>query len=83
VFFILGTIGDWKLNAEKRFILIMDFLAIGRASEVGLSSWNSAFWSDVHNALFINWMEVKVSRQLQDGFLLSSLFLLNVWSQYS
>ena len=45
-----------------------DWLAVGRGIEVGLSTWNSAYWSPIHNALFLNWMELKVSRQKIMGF---------------
>ena len=54
---------SWEKNTEDRFILLTMWLAVGRATEVGLSSWNSAYWSTIHNSLFLNWMELKVSRQ--------------------
>ena len=51
------------MAAEERCIILTDWLAVGRGTEVGLSSWNSAYWSPIHNAFFLNWMELKVSRQ--------------------
>jgi hypothetical protein len=32
-------------SIEMWFVLLMTFLAIGRAGEAGKSSWNTAFWN--------------------------------------
>jgi len=58
-----SSVSSWESAAEERCIILTDWLAVGRGTEVGLSSWNSAYWSPIHNALFLNWMELKVSRQ--------------------
>lgn len=58
-----GPDSNWAAAAEERCIILTDWLAVGRGTEVGLSSWNSAYWSPIHNAFFLNWMELKVSRQ--------------------
>jgi hypothetical protein len=54
---------DWSIRAEERLELLLDFMAVGRGTEVGLTTWNSVYWSYIHNALGMNWMELKVSRQ--------------------
>ena len=46
----------------------MGFHAIGRGTEVGLSSWPSAYWCDIEKCMFINWMELKVSQQKMMSF---------------
>lgn len=65
---------EWQVNAEKRAILLTDYLACGRASEVGLSSFNPTYFSDLHRATFTNWMEIKVSRQKAMCFMCFSSF---------
>lgn len=46
----------------------MGYHAVGRATEVGLSSWPSAYWDEIEQCMFLNWMEIKVSQQKMMSF---------------
>ena len=46
----------------------MCFHVTDRATEVGLSSWPSAYWDNIEKCMYINWMEIKVSQQKMMSF---------------
>jgi hypothetical protein len=44
-------------------------MAVGRASEVALSSWNGAYWSELQQGLVMNWFEIKTLQQKYMSFI--------------
>ena len=48
---------------ERRFALAMTWLAVGRAGEVGIASWNFSYFDMDEEYLFVYWNELKVSAQ--------------------
>jgi hypothetical protein len=53
---------------EKRAVIVMTFLAVGRSGEVASTSWNSAYWNLDDENLTLDWNERKTNRQTQMNF---------------
>jgi hypothetical protein len=59
----------WQVRAKMRAAIVTHFLAVGRAVETGLMTYNTSYWSEIFNAIMFNWMELKTARQKLMGFL--------------
>ena len=67
---------------EERAVLVMLFHAVGRGSEVGSTTWDSATWDEDRQMLVFDWGELKGSQQyimtlhpsadVEDGWILDS-----------
>ena len=54
----LMLVGDME-SMKRRSAMLTTFLAVGRAGEVALSSWNSVSWDYEQNNLIMDWKELK------------------------
>jgi len=55
-------------SVNSRVLIVVAFLAIGRAGEVGMSSYKLAHWNSVHHCLFLDWQESKTNAQKPMNF---------------
>ena len=74
---------------EERAVLVMLFHAVGRSSEVAVTTWDSASWDEERQMLVFDWGELKVGQQyimtlhpsadVEDGWVLDSFHSLGCY----
>jgi hypothetical protein len=66
VLFLLKK-GNFDSFTEALQVLVT-FLAVGRAGEVGYACWKQSYWNTIENILYIEWNEKKTSKQSAMNF---------------
>ena len=74
---------------EERAVLVMLFHAVGRSSEVAVTTWDSSSWDEERQMLVFDWGELKVGQQyimtlhpsadVEDGWVLDSFHSLGCY----
>ena len=77
----LGTV----VAIEMRIVLLLTFLAIGRAGEAGIASWNATKWVfEEGGYLYMDWSEKKVGAQKPMSFFCdASSYELCLWHSFA